>query len=158
MNTEFHREDNIDNADNENKWDESEEEYDDDYVQNEVSPPEINQEFSNNILNVKHSLYDNIVLKPEVGTEEAQSSKVLQEYLNRLNDVYVLSLNAQNGNVVNDEKLAKFPEETRKVIKDVLVWIRDYFRKNRVPDTIPYSDYIRKSFRDYQFVQRDSFE
>lgn len=146
----------------ENKWVENEdEEYnqeDEEYVQNETSPETLDNNFVNNILGVKHSLYDNIVLAPELGTEKAQSKEVLQEYLNRLNDVYVMSLKAQNGNKFGEQEINMFPEESREAVVQTLNWITDYFSKNRVPDTIPYADYIRKSLHDYQFIQTNSFE
>ena len=136
----------------------SDEEYDDtDYVPNEVSPPDVDENFRHNVLNVKHILYDNTVLLPNLGTSEAQSNRLLAEYLKNINGVYVLCLNAQKG-IVNESDLNKFPEKSRKAIKDVLMWLSDYFKKNRVPDTIPYEDYINKSFKEYQFVQDNSFE
>lgn len=142
------------------KWqpDESDDEYEDEeYVQNEVSPPDVNEQFRNNVLNVKHMLYDSTILKPELGTSAAQSNNLLAEYLKNINQVYILSLNAQKG-VVNDNDLNQFPEKVRVPLKQILVYLADYFKKNRIPDTIPYEDYIRKSFKEYQFVQDNSFE
>lgn len=145
-----------------NKWandTDDEDDINEEYVQNEVPPEPINEEFMNNIVKIKNNLYDNIVLGPEEGTSEAQSRSVLQNYLNRINDIYILSLNAQKGNVLDTpEYLNKFPASTRDSIKFVLHWIADYFKKNQVSDTIPYSDYIYKSFKEYPFVQKDSFE
>jgi hypothetical protein len=128
---------------------------DDEYVQNEVPPPELNKDFIENILKVKHSLYDNTVLSPELGTRDAQDNKILQGYLNHVGRVYILSINAQRGKV-REEDLNTFPENSRRQIKMTLDWITEYFSKNRIPDTIPYSDFIRKSFHEYQFVQNDN--
>lgn len=144
-----------------NTWNDtdSEDEYnDEEYVQNEVAPQSIHKDFSDNVLNVKHSLYDNIVLSPQLGTERAQSQEILQDYLNKLNDMYVMSITAQNGKQIDENTLHRFPENSRQIIRQTLNWIADYFSKNRIPDTIPYSDHIRKSFHDYQFVQDNSFE
>jgi hypothetical protein len=81
-----------------NKWiEDSESEEDEDYMQNEVPPPQVDNEFRNRVLKVKHSLYDNIVLAPELGTKEAQSNKILNDYLGKLNKVYVMALNAKSG-------------------------------------------------------------
>lgn len=142
------------------KWhpEESDDDYEDDeYVPNEVSPPDVDETFRKNVLNVKHILYENTILSPNLGTSDAQSNNLLAEYLKNINAVYVLSINAQKG-VVNESELNKFPEKSRKAIKDMLVWLSDYFKKNRIPDTIPYEDYINKSFKEYQFVQDNSFE
>jgi hypothetical protein len=139
------------------KESDSEYEDEDEYITNEVAPPEIDNEFRNNVLNIKHNLYENIVLSPELGTDKAQSLQALQDYLRNINQVYILSLNAQRGQV-NEGDLNKFPEGVRMQVKTLLNWLSDYFSKNRVPDTIPYEDYIRKSFKEYQFVQDNSFE
>jgi hypothetical protein len=146
---------------NSNQWaDDSDSEYDDGYTQNEVPPPSIDNNFVENVLKVKHGLYDNIVLSPELGTAEVHNSNVLQDYLNKIHHVYILSINAQNGIRYsdNDKDLSIFPEATRNTIRQTLTWITDFFSKNKIPDTIPYTDFIRKSFHEYQFVQNNSFE
>jgi hypothetical protein len=142
-----------------NKWiaDDSDDEYDEEYIINEVPPPDINDEFRKNILGIKHILYDNTVLSANLGTDRAQDNNLLVDYLRNINQVYILCLNAQKG-IVNEEDLKKIPEGVRNKVKSVLNWLADYFRKNRAPDTIPYEDYINKSFREYQFVQNNSFE
>lgn len=134
----------------------SEDEYDE-YEQNEVPPADVDEEFENTVLDVKHKLYENIILGPKLGTKEAQSLETLQDYLNNINHVYILSLNAQKGQV-NENELNRFPENVREPLRKLLNWMADYFKKNRAPDTIPYEDYIRKSFKEYQFVQDKSFE
>lgn len=140
------------------KRDESDDEYEDEeYQQNEEVPVDIDEKFKNDVLNVKHKLYENIVLSPELGTEKAQNLETLQEYLKNINNVYILCLNAQKG-IINDEELNKFPVNVRDSLKRVLNWLNDYFRKNQIPDTIPYDDFINKSFKEYQFVQDNSFE
>lgn len=146
-----------------NKWqsNENDTDYDDEdneYVENEVPPPELNKDFIENILKVKHNLYDNTILSPELGTKQAQNNNIIQGYLNHVNRVYILAINAQRGKI-NEDYLNTFPENSRQQIKTTLDWITEYFSKNRIPDTIPYSDFIRKSFHEYQFVQNDnSFE
>jgi hypothetical protein len=132
--------------------------YEDEEYQNEVPPPAMSQEFIAHILDVKHKLYDAIVLSPKLETPEAQNPAVLQEYLNKLNTVYVMAINAQNGqNDRIDKKILEFPPESQESIRSAMKWIRDYFRSNMPPDTIPYSDFIRKSLNEYQFDQRESF-
>jgi hypothetical protein len=147
---------------NNNQWsaDDSDSDYDEEYIQNEVPPNTVDKDFIENVLKVKHSLYDNIVLSPELGTTEAQDNNILQQYLNKIHHMYVLSINAQNGIKYsdNDEELKEFPSATRDIIKQTLTLITDFFSKNTIPDTIPYSDFIRKSFHEYQFIQNKSFE
>jgi hypothetical protein len=134
------------------KWelDAEESEYNDDDT---IRIPDIDTEFRNNVLKVKHSLYDNTVLAPELGTADAQSHKVLNTYLDKLNRVYILSLNAQKGIKIKQESLTAFPAEIRDLIQWVLRWIHTFFAKNTVAKTIPYEDYIRTTLHDYPFVQ-----
>ena len=143
-----------------NKWvDDSEEEYEqEEIIQNHEPLPDIDKTFRDNVLKIKHSLYDTIVLSPELGTDDAQNKKVLQDYLDKLNKVYILSVYAENGKNPSENVIRLFPESSREAIRVTLNWIIDFFNKNNIPDTIPYSDYIRKSFHDYQFVQNNSFE
>jgi hypothetical protein len=131
------------------------EEDDDQIIQNEESPMDIDENFKNNIVNLKHEIYENTVLSPELNTNEAQSIDPLEKYLENINNVYILSVNAQNGKINNN--LDKFPKEIRELIGNLLIWIADYFKKNQVADTIPYESYIQKSFKEYPFVQKNSF-
>ncbi len=133
-------------------------EMDEEIIKNDNPLPEISKEFRDNVLNVKHSLYNNIVLSPELGTQNAQNNEVLQDYLEKINKVYILSLSAENGKKIPEEALLVFPEESRKMIRVTLDWILNFFKNNHISDTVPYSDHIRKSFHDYQFVQNNSFE
>jgi hypothetical protein len=141
----------------ENKWEDSDEEVNEDEIMNEVPPPDIDEQFRKNVLSVKHNLYDSTVLKPKLGTPQAQSGKVIEDYFKKLNHVYVLCLNAQKGKV-DLSKLNRFPQNVKEPLLLVLNWLSDFFTKNRVPDTIPYEDYIRKNFQEFQFVQDNSFE
>jgi len=129
--------------------------YDNDDIINEEPPMDIDENFKKNIVNLKRTLYENTVLSPELGTSQAQTTEVLNEYLNHVNNVYNLSINAQNGKINNN--LNKFPKETRELISNLLIWIADYFKKNEVVDTIPYVSFIYKSFKEYPFVQTNSF-
>ncbi len=142
-------------------WSDNDSDYDSELEEtpkNDNPLPEISKEFRDNVLNIKHSLYNNIVLSPELGTQDAQNNTILQDYLEKINKVYILSLSAENGKKIPQEALLIFPEESRKLIRDTLDWILNFFKNNHISDTVPYSDHIRKSFHDYQFVQNNSFE
>ncbi len=138
---------------NENKWYESDEE--DEYVMNENPIPDLDEKFTENIKKIKHSLYDNIVLLPEVGTKEAQDNNLVKKYINTLNKLYIYSIDAQNG--FSNYNLNYFPESSRHIIKDTLEWIKNYFSKNDLKDRVLYTNYIKKSLHDYKFVQDNSF-
>lgn len=142
-----------------NKWtpEESDDEYEDDYTINEIPPPDIDDDFKNNILNIKHIIYDNTILAPKLGTPNAQDNKLINLYLKNINQVYVICLKAQKG-LVDSNDLTTIPEKAREPLKIVINWLTDFFKKNRAPDTIPYENYINKSFHEYQFNQDNSFE
>ena len=128
---------------------------DDEIIQNDVPPPDIDPEFRNNVLKLKHEIYVKTIFKPELNTEEAQSEELLDKYEENLNNLYILCLNAQKGNVSNN--LDKFPKEVRQSISMLLSWLADYFKKNQLVDTIPYKSYIRNNFKDHPYIQKDSF-
>jgi uncharacterized membrane protein YheB (UPF0754 family) len=142
-----------------NMWpnnEESDDDYnDEDSILNEELPTDIDENFKKNVLNLKHEIYENTVLSPDLGTEEAQNNKVLEDYLENINNVYILCRNAQKGKISNN--LNQFPKETRELINNLLIWIADYSKNNQVVDTIPYVDYIQKSFKEHPFVQTNSF-
>ena len=142
-----------------NMWpnnEESDDEYnDEDSILNEELPADIDEKFKKTVSTLKHEIYENTVLSPDLGTKKAQNNKVLEDYLENINNVYILCLNAQKGNISND--LDKFPKEVRHSISTLLSWLADFFKKNQVVDTIPYVSYIQKSFKEYPFVQKNSF-
>jgi hypothetical protein len=139
--------DNSDNSDN----------YEWDTELNEELLPEINKDFRKSVLNTKHSLYENIVISGNEGTALAQDNTLLSKYLRNINDMYILSLKMVN-NEENNYDLSIFPENARESIRMTLEWIKQFFSENTVPETIPYRDYIQKSFHEYPYVQTDVFE
>lgn len=138
-------------------WSDDSDDDDDEYIMNEVAPPTIDDKFRKDVLSIKHIIYDNTVLSPELGTDDAQNNKILGSYLKNMNEVYILCVNAQRGKI-DYNKLNKLPNNVQDLLKKLLLWISDYFRKNTIPDTIPYEDYINKTFKEYQFIQHNSFE
>lgn len=138
-------------------WESDSDEGGSDYEINEIPPPDIDNKFRDNVINVKHRLYEKLINEPEDNEDN------LKNYITQLNTFYVLAIGAQS----NDNKLSlqstpqtleQFPPELREQIREILDWISDYFSKNTIPDTIPYTDYIKKSLHDYQFLQHNSFE
>jgi hypothetical protein len=142
-------------TDEENEENEENEGDDDEIIQNEEPPMDIDENFKKNVVIVKQTIYEKTVLSPELNTDEAQSIDPLEKYSKNINNLYILSVNAQKGKINNN--LDKFPKETRELISNLLRWIADYFKKNQVADTIPYESYIQKSFKEYPFVQKNSF-
>jgi len=133
-------------------WDKSSYDSDSDYKQNDTPPLDIDENFRNNMLNIKHKLYEKLVNEPE------DSDDNLHNYMKKLNTLYVMTLNAQTDKINPSNMLNQFPPELQEQIGNILVWIQDYFKKNEPCDTIKYEDYIRKTLHDYQFIQHNSFE
>jgi len=131
----------------------------DEYIQNDVPPPDIDDEFREAFFDVKQSLTKTIINGPTLGTRDAQDVKIINKYIKALNNLYILSLNAERGfTVVNDVNLNKFPAESREKVKVVLNLVTEYFKKLSVADKIPYENYIRNSFKENQFVLHNNFE
>lgn len=143
-----------------NAWDESSDE--DEYLNNDIElnetpPPDIDVNFKQNILKIKHSLYDNTVLSPELGTKKVHDNRILNTYINQLNGIYIMIMKIQNGQKISQD-LTQYPEGTRELIKATLNWIGDFFRKNRVEDTIPYFQFVQTHLHEYPFNQSNSFD
>jgi hypothetical protein len=128
---------------------------DDEIIQNEEPPIDIDENFKKNIVNLKHEIYETTVFSPKLGTTHAQSTTEFNKYLEHINNVYILCINAQMGKINNN--LDNFPKEVRHSIGTLLIWMADFFKKNQPVDTIPYKSYIQKSFKEYPFVQTNSF-
>jgi anthranilate/para-aminobenzoate synthase component II len=125
---------------------------DSDYEQNDTPPSDIDEKLRNDILNIKHTLYHSLINQPDDKEDN------LKDYMSKLNKLYVMSIQAQSNKEVSDADISQFPPELRAQIGGVMAWISDYFKKNTPPDTIPYTDYIKKSLHDYQFIQHNTFE
>jgi len=136
------------------RWEEEED--DDEYKQNDQAPKGIDKEFAKNVLDIKHKLYDETVLSPDMEEDRAQNNELLNDYLNHVNKVYVLAVVSQNGKK-NARNLDEFPKGTQEAIQRTLDWLETFFSKNQVSDTIPYTHYIRNQFHVYPFVQDNSF-
>ncbi len=127
-------------------------------IMNQDVLPEINPDFRKSVLNTKHSLYENIVISGKEGTPLAQDNTLINKYLKNVNNVYILSLNMTKNSQQDIPDLNSFPEGVRESLRITLEWIKKYFSENTIPETIPYQDYIQKSFHEYPYVQTDNFE
>ena len=129
---------------------------DDEYKQNDQPPKGIDGDFSNRVLDLKHKIYDETVLSPNIDEESAQKDELVDNYLKHINKVYVLAVVSQNGKK-NARNLDEFPKGAQESIQKALDWLEMFFSKNRTPDTIPYVHYIRNQLHVYPFVQDNSF-
>ena len=138
------------------KWSDSDEE-DEEYEQNDTPPPPLDEEFIKSVLNIKHNLYDDIILSPSLGTKEAQDNRLIEKYIKQLNNVYVLTINAKKG-VIDESNLSRYTPKTREQIKNMLIWISEFFKKNHINDKIPYENYLHNMLHVYPFIQDKTYE
>ena len=136
------------------RW--SDDEDDEEYQQNEQPPKGVDRDLSNHVLTLKHKLYDETVLSPNIDEESAQNDERLDDYLKHVNKVYVLAVVSQNGKK-NARNLDEFPKGAQESIQKTLDWLETFFSTNRTPDTIPSVHYIRNQLHVYPFVQDNSF-
>lgn len=129
---------------------------DEEYQQNEEPPKGVDAEFAKHVLNVKHKIYDETVLSPNMDDNNSQKNELVDEYLKHINKVYILAVIAQNGKK-NARNLDEFPKGAQEAIQQTMDWLEMYFSKNRIPDTTPYVHYIRNQFHVYPFIQDNSF-
>lgn len=125
-----------------------------DSEQNDTPFSKIDDNFKNALLNAKKSLYNSIIFEPDIGTDEAQSIKLINEYLKNLNELYKLALSAKKGIVPKDLDL--FPYNSRESIGIALNVISMFFKNNS--DTTQYDDFISNCYKDYQFILNDNFD
>jgi len=104
-------------------------------------------------LNTKHTIYEETILKPDIEDDSAQDTSRIDDYLNNINNVYVLAIVSQNGKK-NSHNLEQFPKGAQEVIQQTLEWLETFFSKNQTPDTIPYVNFIRNHFHVFPFVQK----
>lgn len=118
----------------------------------------VEQPFIDAILNAKKSLYKNTINEPKLGTEEAQSLKLLNKYLMCLDLLYQHSVkNSKNSSAIkpsNQIVLEKIPENSREIVNTALDVIFHYFKMADL-DKIPYQHFIKYHLRENQFLLKE---
>ncbi len=122
-------------------------------VQEEV-PDETNDfiEFKKTIINAKHKLYDANVHSENVPNDMKQDIALLDKYRDNLHKFYIYSVNLQKRQSEAVD-ISIFPEETQDSIKLALNMVKDFFSKNSIPETIPYSNFIENALYRHPFNQ-----
>ena len=116
--------------------------------------PNLHPIFVDNILNIKHKLYDYAVLRPKLKTKEAQDKRILKIYIRFLQKLHKTCVQAQFGKIY---MLGEFPEHIRSMILNLINWIQVFFKKNSVADTVPYEFHLKQSLIRFPFIQNNSF-
>ena len=110
--------------------------------------------FVSNLQQIKQALYQTTVFGPSLNSENAQDNAILNEFLQGLNQLYEMSLRAQEGKPLVEERLRGFPATLQPSIQELLEWIRVYFQKNTPRTRIPYTHYLSRTLRIYPFVHQ----
>lgn len=122
-------------------------------------PEESNEsiEFKKSIVNAKYKLYVANVFPSNENADDKDkihSIELLKKYRNDLNNFYIYSVKLQNRSNHNDAiDLSIFPEETRDSIQLALNIVKSFFSKNSIPETIPYTNFIKSSLHTFPYVQ-----
>ena len=144
-NTVFNNDSNSNDSDSDNEFN------------NEIPPEGIDPTFANDVANIKHVLFEEIVYSPELNTPNAQNNKLLHKYKICINTCYILSKDAQKGlNTENNAdtinlQLASFSDNSKSSITKLIDWIANFFMKNMPSDTLIYTRYLENKLHTYPF-------
>jgi hypothetical protein len=145
-------------------WIKNDYDFDDenDYYENNENLNDVSPEFVNNILAIKHQLYEDIILGPDINSKDAQDTSLVNKYLDKVNLLYGLTSQAKtmdNTYRVKPSDVMMFPSNSVQMVTDILNFIIVYFNDNNnsEADKIPYSYYIDYHLHEYPFLQDKSF-
>ena len=110
----------------------------------------------NNLIKIKKILYDRIIFRPSLETEEAQDIALTQTYLNKVNQLYLYALHAKNAGDMQEINLRTFPKKSREKIQTMLEQIAKYDRDHN-SDTTAYSYKIEHHLHQYPFLHSKTF-
>ena len=118
----------------------------------------VEKPFIDAIISAKKSLYTNTIIKPKLGTKDAQRLDSLETYLMCLDLLYQNSVkNSKNSSAIkpsNQIVLEKIPEDSREIVNTALDVIFHYFKMADL-DKIPYQHFIKYHLRENQFLLKE---
>lgn len=138
----------------------NESDIDSDYDENDENDENLKNpmrdEIQRKIIQIKKELYNSIIFTPKLNTKEAQNPALIQIFLNKLNELYILMHGITNGNYIKDKKIiSMFPINTHSIIEETLNAIIMFFKQNQIDVTIPLSDFIERHLKETPFIQDD---
>lgn len=138
----------------------SEEDYDRDnepFLPNNAEFQNIDPEFKAKLLETKHRIYEESVLKPNNESEEAQDLQLIDLYETYIKMFYLLAKESEKNKPISSTSLSLFPVSVITPIRELLSWISSFFLKNTPRETIPYSHYIELHLHTNPYFQDDLF-
>lgn len=139
---------------------EKEEDYD---IENEPFLPNneefegIDPVFKNKLLEVKHRLYEESVLKPDENDSQSQDIQLMDLYETYIKMLYLLTKKSKKNKPIARASLLLFPASVIPLIQDMLNWISDFFSKNTPRETLPFTHYMEMHLHTNPFFQDDLF-
>jgi hypothetical protein len=136
---------------------EEEEEEEEEIDYNDMPFDSISDKCKEFVLKVKLQLYDSVIYEPDLESNEAQNTALVEKY--RMYLIKLLKLckilpYQTNTEEELQEKIMDFPSDTKDSISDLLHFIITFFQSNQYVDTVPYPDYFEAEFRIYPFVRK----
>lgn len=127
------------------------------FVPNNNEFEHLDPQFTDQVLMIKHSLYEQSILKPKEDTPEAQRMDLMELYEAYINMFYTLTKQAEKNKKIPLTAISFFPSTAIEPIRSVLGWISAFFLKNSPRETIPYSHYIDVHLHTNPYFQDDLF-
>lgn len=124
-------------------------------VPDESPIKDLDPEFKKSLATAKHRIFEETIYKPDENSSDAQDLKLLNEYKMFIQVFYLLSLRARKGELISSADISFFPEASRKIVEDVLHWVRTFFKNNEPNDTAIYSHYMDMMLKDMPFYQEE---
>lgn len=118
----------------------------------ELQPP--SQEFINNVTRMKQLVYNGIIFgNEEENSNEAQSLKLVEQYVSVLGEIYTHLLSPTHD-ANSENRLRSVPQVAQEAVSRLIEWYRHFLENNRaVEDRIPYESYLKNSLKHHPFIQ-----
>jgi hypothetical protein len=137
-----------------------ESEYDDapvSFIPNNKEFEGLDPKFKEQVLDTKHVLYEQSILRPQEDTPEAQRIDLMELYETYINMLYTLIKQTQRNKPISSTAISLFPAEAIPPVRALLSWVSSFFSKNTPRETIPYSHYIDVHLHTNPYYQDDLF-
>lgn len=112
------------------------------------------QDFCDAIINAKYSLYENIIISPELGTPKSQDLALNDEFKRQLQVLFTIIMGVINTNNTSIN-LDTFPEGSRIIIKNAINVSDKYKNQTSAEFRNKYTSYIINHLHDYPFILKD---
>lgn len=117
----------------------------------------IDPEFKNKLLETKHQIYEESILKPDENDSQSQDTQLMDLYETYIKMFYLLTKCSEKNKPISRSSLLLFPASVIPHVQATLNWISVFFSKNTPRETLPYSHYMEVHLHTNPFFQDDLF-